>query len=172
MFQMNNYAKLLWNPSINADVMARTNPKHDDFIIRSLSLTLTFKIPEQIFQMERTCTPQGEQLCQIILKTMHKWRSYGPDKLNLWPFSHLTFKCDLDLQPTGTNLSKDTATPHGKQLWQLILISMHECKSYGPDKLNWSRSVTQISTYLNICFEWHFYSLRKTTMPNYFPINV
>ena len=29
---------------------------------------------------------QGEQLCQIILKLMHKCRSYGPDKLNWWPF--------------------------------------------------------------------------------------
>ena len=27
--------------------------------------------------------PQGEQLCRIILKCMHKCRSYGPDKLNL-----------------------------------------------------------------------------------------
>ena len=25
------------------------------------------------------------QLCQIILKFKHKYRSYGPDKLNLWP---------------------------------------------------------------------------------------
>ena len=32
--------------------------------------------------------------------TMHKCTSYGPDKLNLSPFYHLTFKCDLDLQPT------------------------------------------------------------------------
>ena len=31
---------------------------------------------------------------------MHNCRSYGPDKLDLWPFCHLTFKCDLDLQPT------------------------------------------------------------------------
>ena len=34
---------------------------------------------------------------------MNKFISYGPDKLNLWPFYHLTFKCDLDLQPTWTN---------------------------------------------------------------------
>ena len=33
--------------------------------------------------------------------TMHKYKCtrYGPDKLNLRPFYHLTFKCDLDLQP-------------------------------------------------------------------------
>ena len=32
-------------------------------------------------------------------RTMHKCTSYVPDKLNLLPFYHLTFKCDLDLQP-------------------------------------------------------------------------
>ena len=32
--------------------------------------------------------------------TMNKYISYGPGKLNLYPFYHLTFKCDLDLQPT------------------------------------------------------------------------
>ena len=26
---------------------------------------------------------QGERLCQIILKYMHKYGKYGPDKLNL-----------------------------------------------------------------------------------------
>ena len=36
--------------------------------------------------------------------TMNKYTSYGPDKLNLWPFYHLTFKCNLDLQPTWTAL--------------------------------------------------------------------
>ena len=29
-----------------------------------------------------TFTPQGQQLCRIILKSMHKCTSYGPDKLN------------------------------------------------------------------------------------------
>ena len=35
-----------------------------------------------------TATPQGEQLCQFFLKSMHKCRSYGPDNLNL---------CDLQV---------------------------------------------------------------------------
>ena len=38
---------------------------------------------------------QGEHLCKIILKTMHICRSYGPEML-----IYVTFKCDLDLQPT------------------------------------------------------------------------
>ena len=36
--------------------------------------------------------------------TMHKCTSYVPDKLNLRPFYHLTFKCDLDLQPTNLRI--------------------------------------------------------------------
>ena len=70
-----------------------------------------------------------------IFKFMHKCRSYGQDKLNLWTFHHLTFKCDLDLQPTRTNVSNGTSTPQGEQLCQTILKSMHKCRSYGPDKL-------------------------------------
>ena len=83
-----------------------------------------------------TATPQGEQPCQFILKSMHKCRSYGPDKLSLRKFYHLTFKCDLDFQPTWTNVSSGTATPQGKQLCQIILKSMHKCRIYGSDKLN------------------------------------
>ena len=45
----------------------------------------------------------------MIFKTMHKCRSYGPGKLNLWSFYYLTFKCDLDLQSTWINISDDTA---------------------------------------------------------------
>ena len=42
-----------------------------------------------------TSTLQGEHLCKIILKSMHIYRSYDPEKL-----IYVTFKCDLDLQPT------------------------------------------------------------------------
>ena len=79
---------------------------------------------------------------------MHKCWSYGPDKLNLWPFHNLTFKCDLDLKPTSTNVSNSTSTPQGKKLSQIFLKSLHKCTSYGLDKLNlryfiiWPSSVT------------------------------
>ena len=44
----------------------------------------------------------GQQLCQIVLKSMHKCTSYAPEKLNtcIWPFWPLFDPCDLDLQPT------------------------------------------------------------------------
>ena len=44
----------------------------------------------------------------------------------------MTFKCDLDLQPTSTIVSNEL-------LCQIILKSTHKCRIYGPDKLNlWS----------------------------------
>ena len=149
-----------------------------------------------------TSTPEGQQLCQIILKSMHKcttydpdnWLvgclgyngplrqyfslyravsqregeregkgqmrvkmpppapttnavgpcptitqivgrpssgSYDPDKLSLWPFYYLTFKCDLDLQTTWNG----TSTLQGHQLCHIILKSMYKCISYGLDNL-------------------------------------
>ena len=87
-------------------------------------------------------TPQREQLCQIILTSMHKCRIYGLDKLNLWLFYHLTFKCDLDLQPTWKNVSKGTSSHQEKQLCQIILTLMQKCRSYGPDKSGWMHACT------------------------------
>ena len=45
-----------------------------------VSVALTFNLPEKKKVSIGTFTPQREQLCQIILKFMHKCRSYGPDK--------------------------------------------------------------------------------------------
>ena len=42
-----------------------------------------------------TSTLQRGHQCKIILKSMHKCRSNGSEKL-----IYVTFKCDLDLQPT------------------------------------------------------------------------
>ena len=67
-------------------------------------------LPQQMFQMALLLL-KGEQLCQIIFKSMHKCISNGPDKLKLRPFYHLIFKCDLNLQPTlggeGVNFDKE-----------------------------------------------------------------
>ena len=51
--------------------------------------------------------------------TMHKCGSYGPDKINLRPFYHLTFKCDLDLEPMRTNVSNGTTIPEGVHLCKI-----------------------------------------------------
>ena len=67
---------------------------------------------------------------QNYLKSMHKCRSYRPDKLNLCLFYHLTIK------PTQTNVSNGTTMPQGEHLCKTILKSLHKCRSFGPDKLN------------------------------------
>ena len=47
----NNFAILFWNPCLNIQVMARTSSIYDHFIIWPSSVTLTFNLPEQMFQM-------------------------------------------------------------------------------------------------------------------------
>ena len=74
--------------------------------------------------------------CQIIFKSMHKYTSYGPHKLNFWSSYHMTLMCDLDRQPTWKNVPNVTPTPQGQQLCQIILKSMNKCRSYSLDKLN------------------------------------
>ena len=58
MFQMallllkeSNCATLILNPCINEDVMSQTSSIYDHFIIWLSSVTLTFILPEQMFQM-------------------------------------------------------------------------------------------------------------------------
>ena len=77
------------------------------FIIWLSSGTLTFNLPEQMFQMEYLLLKDND-FVKFILKSMHKCTSY--DKLNLWQFYHLTVKCDLKLQPTWTKISSGTCT--------------------------------------------------------------
>ena len=96
-FENDNCTKLVWNTCINLQLMARPSSVYDHFII--CPSIVSFQ-PTWTNNPNGTSTPQGEQLCQIILKCMHKCRSYGLNKLNSWPFHPLTFKCDLDLQLT------------------------------------------------------------------------
>ena len=85
--------------------------------------------PTQINVSNGTTTPQGERLYKIILKSMHKCGSYGLDNLI---YMYVTFKCDIDLQPTYMQKCfKGTSPPHGQQLRQIVLKSIHKCRSYG-----------------------------------------
>ena len=62
LFKENNCAKLFQNPCINVEVMV-------------LDLQPIYKNVS-----DGTSPPQGQQLCQIILKSMHKCRSNGLDR--------------------------------------------------------------------------------------------
>ena len=92
----------------------------------------------------------NEQLSQIILKSKHKCRSYDLDKLRLWPFYHLTFKWDLNLQPTCANVSNGTSTPQGEQLCHIILKSMHKYRCYGLSMLRLWRGLDLQSMCKNV----------------------
>ena len=61
-----NFAKLFWNPCINVQVMART------ISVWSLETNVS----------NSTSSPRGQQLSQVILKSMHKCTSYSPDNPN------------------------------------------------------------------------------------------
>ena len=95
-----------------------------------------------------TSTIQGKHvhLCQIILKSMHKV------KIMAWimTFYHLTFMCDLDLQPTQINVSNGTTTPQGERLYKIILKSMHKCGSYGLDNTHTYTLANYSSRYLSL----------------------
>ena len=93
----NIYTKLFLNPRINVKVMVPTSSIYDHFIIWSSIVTLTFNLPRQRFQMallllqDNTCS----KLFWNLFINVGLWHGQA----NLWPFYHLTFKCDSDLQP-------------------------------------------------------------------------
>ena len=60
--------------------MARTSSIYDHFDLYLTPVTSTFILHKKNSNV--TSPPQGQQLSKIILKSMHKCTSYGPDKLN------------------------------------------------------------------------------------------
>ena len=98
LLEDNNCAKLFWNPCINVHVIAGTSSIWPFWLLFDpcdLDLQPTWKNV-----LNSNFPPWRQQLCKIILKSMHKCTSYGPDKLNIWPFWSLFDPCNLDLQPT------------------------------------------------------------------------
>ena len=77
--------------------MLRTISVYVHFDLYLTPVTLTFNLGKNV--SGGTFPPQGQQLCKMILKSMHKCTSYGSDKFNIRPFGPLFDPCDLDLQP-------------------------------------------------------------------------
>ena len=100
LLKNNNCAKLFWNPCINVPVMARTSSIYDHFINWAWGRG---EREGEWGDMDRQ-TNRPKPICpfnffEVGGLTMAKCTSYGPDKLNLWSFYHLTFKCNPDLKP-------------------------------------------------------------------------
>ena len=64
-----------------------------------------------VLVMENNCD-------KSILKSIQNCRNYGPDK-------NMTFKRDLDL---CLPVSNGTSTSDGKQMGQIILKTIHNCR--------------------------------------------
>ena len=142
---MNNCAKLFWNTCINVLVIAQTSSIYDHFIIEPLSVTLTFSLPEQRFQKalllldDNNCAKLFWNLCkniQVMAQTnldrhMHNTRTH----IHRTEFVTTILSFDLQVWPWPltylNNCFRWTATPQGEQLCQIIVKSMHNCRSYG-----------------------------------------
>ena len=81
--------------------MVRTISIYEHFDIYLTPVTLTFNLFKNV--SNGTSPPQGQQLCIIILKSMHYCTRYAPDSsIHVFdhPFLPLFDFCDVDLQPT------------------------------------------------------------------------
>ena len=142
MFQMalrilkdNNCAKLFWNPCINVHVMARTSSIYDHFNLYLTPVTLTFNLPEKMFQMALLILEDNN--CAKLF--WNPWINVQVMAQKAQYMTILTFIWPLWPWPSTylkKNVSTGTSPPRGHQLCRIILKSMHKCTSYGQNKLN------------------------------------
>ena len=127
--------QIIWNSCINVEVMAQTSSTDDNFIISLSSVTSTFNLPEQMFQM-----------ALLLLKKNYVKLLWNPCinvEVMTWRSSiYVTFKCDLDIQPTWKMYSNGTAPPQGQQLGKIILKSMAQTSLIYDHFIIWPSSVT------------------------------
>ena len=101
LLKENNCAKLFRNRCIHVQDIVQRNSIYDHLINWLSSVTLTCNQPEQMFQMALQLVA-GNNCAKLFRNPwINVQASYGLYKLNFWSFHHLTFKCNLDLQPTS-----------------------------------------------------------------------
>ena len=124
MFQMallllkgNNCTQLFLNPCINVQVMAQTSSIYDHFDLYLISVTLTFNLPEKIFQMAllllkgNNCTKLFLNPC-INVQVMARTSSiYDHFDLYLTPVT-LTFNLPKKMFQMALFLFKATTVPN------------------------------------------------------------
>ena len=62
--------------------MAQTRSLYDHFDLYLTPVTLTFNLLKKMFQMAFLLL-KDNNCAKLLLKSMHKCTSYGPDKLNI-----------------------------------------------------------------------------------------
>ena len=100
----NNWVIFFLNPCINVGVMAQTCYINYHFIIWPSIVTLTFKLPEYMFQMALVLLKKNSY-ARFFQNACINVDFMGPNKLNLLLIYQVTFKCDLDLPSTWINVS-------------------------------------------------------------------
>ena len=124
MFQMallhlesNNCAKSFCNPCINVQVMARTSSIYVHFDLYLTSVTLTFNLPEKMFQMA-LLHPEGNNCGKLFCNPCT-----NVQVMHLTSSIHVYDHFDLYLTPViltfnlpKKNVSNGTSRPRGQQL--------------------------------------------------------
>ena len=146
MFQMellpvllkeNNCAKLFWNPIINVKVMAQTSSiyAYIHFMIWPSRLTLTFNIPEHMFQMALLLVKENNSYCAKLFRNPSR-HVHVLAWTDLAQFYNHFIAFDIQVWPWPStslnNVSNSTTTSQGEQLWQIIFKSMHESTKLWP----------------------------------------
>ena len=77
--------------------MLRTSSIHvyDHFDIYLTAVTLTLNLPKNV--PNNTSPLQGQQLCQIVFKSMYYCTSYGPDK-SVWTHGYTDARTYTELK--------------------------------------------------------------------------
>ena len=175
-FQGEHMSKIILKQSTNVEVMARTSLIYDHFIIWPSSVTLTFNLPKQMFQMallllkENTSEKLFWNPC-IHVEIMARTSSIY-DHFIIWPSSViLTFNLPKQMFQMALLLLKQNT--YAKLLWNpyINVEVMTRTSSIYDLFIIWPWSVTLTSTDPNKCFKWHYYSSKRTPVQNYFEIN-
>ena len=94
-------------------------------------LALTFDLHSNIHYMKhsnRTSTHKEEQLCQIILKSIHKYRSFGQTKTDTYTKSNFLMTMSLSSQAGSTKIEvklqkfKNFKPPHPKVIMVMLVL--------------------------------------------------
>ena len=131
--------------------MVRKSSIYDHFDLYLTPVTLTFNLPDKMFQMalllheDNNCAKLFWNPCknvQVMARTSSMYDHF--DLWLLWPLPSTYLK----------NVSNSTSRPQEQQLCQIFLQSMHKCTSYGPDRsgrmhghthIHWTKIVTTMS---------------------------
>ena len=70
-----------------------------------------------------TSSHDGQYFCQIILKSIKEWQSYGPD-MKKDPIFFTFDLWDLDLGATDLGIARDASSHEGQHFCQVILKSI------------------------------------------------